>query len=327
MHRGDQANTREEGKEVRREAHEYLDSLTAEQLIIAGRQCAIEADKLCPESVFCEKTDYLMAFFYMEYPKKDGLKNLEPLFKEIEDKTQTNFWRASLIDFLGHQRRTKLLTDKQLYTVVDKICTVLVEKTEHYGLRFEASQTIRHILRTLERRNSSSDYDARIKTLGYYEQYAQKLLEVFQESSINPTLRKEVLGGLCLCLGKPVESNTQIYSVLENAVRNYQNYDESNWRHLASIGMNTIRLPDANSIAASMIDEIRNRFDAEEDKQKKFHLRTNLDSLKWITKEYKKKIEKEGFKPWVAPKPLSQPESKSQTQPTVTEPVDVNMRP
>jgi len=289
MRQYEEANTREAIEEIAKEGQEYLDSLTAEQLIIAGRQCSEEAERICPDTVFCEATTYLLGFFYVEYPKKGGLKNLERILKEIEDKSQTNFWRASLIDFLGHGRRTKLLALEQLYEVIDKVDKILADKSEHYWLCFEASQTIRHILGTLEERNLlaepiiktkiqngekfdnlkkavaegkivlSDNYKiAQAKTLSYYDKYAQKLLMILQEPNVKPRLQREAIGVLAgLCLGKPTDSNTQINNALHYAVRNYERYNESLWRTLLSIGFENIRLSDIDDVAEKMLRDVQ----------------------------------------------------------------------
>lgn len=276
-------------REARTKYREYIDTFTAEQLIIAGRQCSAEADRICPETVFCEGTNYLLAFFYLEYPKKGGLKNLDLVLKEIEDKGQTNFWRASLIDFLGHARRTKLLTVEQLCKTLGKMQKTLGDKGEHYWLRSEASQTIRHILSVMEKRNllaepiiknklkdgkkltelrkavaegtivlSDRYKAARIKTLQYYNEYAQRLLTILKESDRKAPLQSEAFSVLAsLWSGKAITAKAQIAETLGSVIRDYEKHDESLWRIFLSVGFKDLQLHDAGEIGKRMVKDAR----------------------------------------------------------------------
>ena len=124
---------------------EYIGSLSTEQLIITGREASQEADTICPETIFCERNVGSLMFVLYEYFQKDGLENIESLFNEIEDKNQTNFWRATLIEFLREDDWSDLLKSEQLYSIIDKIAMVISDKNEHPRLRYEASNTTRYI--------------------------------------------------------------------------------------------------------------------------------------------------------------------------------------
>ena len=112
---------------ARERLREYVGSLSEEELITAGRQASMEAEKICLEYVLCEGSYGTLDFFYMQYLKVNVSSRTDNLLREIKDKTQTNFWRTSLIHYLGSRRWRKIITEKQLHDVVADAISGIVD--------------------------------------------------------------------------------------------------------------------------------------------------------------------------------------------------------
>jgi hypothetical protein len=298
---------------------EYMNSLGVNELIITARQCSEELDKVCPDSIFCERTTYALAFFFYTYIQKDGLKNIDMLLQEIEDRTRTNFWRASLIEFLGDDDWLELMETKQLYSIVSAMLTVISDKNEHARLRYEASETTRFILNQLEENNllaepviqeklkigsqlqylkkeviddkitlSDSYKQARAEKMKHHNRYAQTLLSVLNEPQLKPILQRGVLRGLQTSLEQRIDSAAQVRDALASAVRNYHKFDKDRWGYLLQICNEDLNLPDSNDIAQNMLNDMQSKLDVEQDKKKKNLIQNEIESLEWIIQKHKK---------------------------------------
>jgi len=308
---------------------EYMDSLSINELIITARQCSEELDKVCPDSIFCERNVGTLMFFYYTYLQKDGLKNITPLFQEIENRSLTNFWRASLVEFLGDNDWRELMRAEQLYSIVDRTLVIISDKDEHARLRYEASKTAEDALEQLAKNNLLADpviqkklesggqlkdlikevvngkitlsdnyKQSQAKTMEYYDRYAQTLLPVLNEPELKPILQRGVLEGLTNSLGQKIDSASlgqqidsvvQVQDVLEGAVRNYHRFDEDRWSYLIQIGYEDLHLPDSNDIAQNMLSDMQNKLEVEKDKKKKYRIKDKMGSLEWTIKQQKLK--------------------------------------
>lgn len=304
-----------------KELGSYVESLNADELIEAGRQCSMKADATCPESIFCEETLYLLGFFYNKYPKKNGLADIDRIFNEIENKQQTNFWRASLIDFLGNNDWLSLLNSEQQYSAVDRMFRIIPDANEHPVLRYYAIKTTDDILECIEKNNLSADINIQKKLQeGYgldklkeelyqekitlsdncknaenrimkvYNEYVNELLVIIDEQNRNPMLLRGVLRSIEDSLNRPLESVPQIQGALENSIRNYQKFDKGNWNHLARIGYESLHLPDSLQITEKMLQDMHRKLEAEKDKKQRNNLQNEIDSLKQLIKNQKKEI-------------------------------------
>ena len=298
----------------------YIDKLTLDQLVLIGQKCSDEVGMECPDTVFCERNTGVLMFFFDAYKQKGGLKNLTPLFQEIENKAQTNFWRASVIECLGDDDWLELIESEQLYYVLDRMFVVMSDKTEHPRLRYEALKTAKNVLDQLESNNLlaesviqkrlqsggklktlrkdvidgklilSNDYNqSQEKTAKYYDKYVRALLPMLNESELKSILQRGVLRGLKTSLGQRREHTAQVRNALENAVRNYHKFDKEYWGYLGQIGYEELQLSDSNEITQKMLTELQNELEIEKDKERGIQIRNEMEPLKRL----QKKLEKE----------------------------------
>ncbi len=298
----------------------YLDALSADQLIEAGRQCSQAADAIEPGTVYCKESFYLVQFFEGQYPKLDELKDIEPMLKEIKDRNQTNLWRITLIDYLDNSKWMKLLSDEQMYSVVDVMKTVILGETEHDALRYEAIKTLQHILGQLERHQLLTDPIVQMqltrgvklekikkeinhgqlklsdnykrnqaRLLRCYGDFSQTLFTIIDEPGANPSLQQATVSGLHICSKREHACTDQVKSVLEDSFRNYKRFDFSIWDSLLYVGDEVLQLPDADEIAGKMLSEIQRIYENEKDKKTGHKIKSQKDSIERIIKSNKKK--------------------------------------
>ncbi|OQY03965.1 MAG: hypothetical protein B6I25_07570 [Planctomycetales bacterium 4572_13] len=333
-------------RQVRKDAVKVLGTLDKDELLKQASGCAefISSGKSEPYSVY-------HFHHILDIAEQKGF-DISDAIRLIKSPDTSDCFKTGLLDWVGEKGIEtisynqaidlskyciKLLKDEQRQDILrDFACNTTKRLLGHTGKMDLLSEDIikSKMESGIELSTLRSDVaDGKIvlsekhrlneaERLNIYDEYAQALVGTIQEPNTHQYFEQHVINGLEDCLKKPIESNLQVYNSLENAVRNYQNHDQGNWRYLAKIGMNTIKLPDANDIAADMITNTQTKFEAEEDEQKKFDLRSSLDSLKQTKKRYEEEIKANGFKSWVAPTPLPQPpEVKTPVQ---VEPVDVN---
>ncbi len=301
-----------------KELASYVKSLDADELIIAGRQCSVEGDTLCPDSIFCEETLYMLDFFYWEYPKRRNLANIDQIFSEIADKKQTNFWRASLIDFLGHDDWLSLLSSEQRYSAVDRMLAIIPSAHEHPWLRYSAMEATDDILEYIEKSSLLADpniqdklkkgndlsqlrkevYQGNIElsenckealtiALRVRTKFVNKLLILLKEQSLHPAIQRGILTNLKDSLSKPIEPASQVRKSLENAVRNYKKFDKFLWHYLAKIGYENLFMSDMPQITEKMLDDMHNALKAEKEKGKKYRIEDEINSLQRIMSKHK----------------------------------------
>ena len=288
----------------------YVKSLDADELIIAGKQCSVAGDTLCPDSIFCEETLYMLAFFYQEYPKRDSMASIDHILDEIVDKKQTNFWRASLIDFLGNDDWLSLLSSEQQYSAVDKLLAIIPGTNEDPWLRYEAIKTTDKILEYIEKSSLLAEpniqekmkkghsleqlrkevYHGNIKlsesckkactiALRVRSKFINKLLIILKEQNLHRAIQRGILTNLKDSLSKPMQPASEVQKSLENAVRNYKKCDKFLWHYLARIGYENLRMSDIPQITEKMLDDMQNELKAEKEKGKKCRIKSEIDSL------------------------------------------------
>lgn len=255
---GKKAKDRETFEATGKKYEEYIASLSPRELMEAARECSQEADAREPGATYCKEYLDLIGILGKPYVRAGGLNSLDTLFKEIEDKKQTNLLRATLVELLKSSGWIKQLTDEQLYSVINRMQAVILDKTEHFSIRYNAINATRNYLAELERRNLLADPVVQMKlkesgdaekgviledikkavaegqlelsdnykshttqVLKSYNDYAQVLLTIRNESTLNQALQRMILVGLNGCAGKKLESTAHVRKALEDSVRNY----------------------------------------------------------------------------------------------------------
>jgi hypothetical protein len=273
---------------------EYIDSLSAGQLIEAGKQCSEELNASFHKNGFSEGAGFVISFFIAHYPKTAGLKNLQPIFKEIEDTNQTDMWRSALIHAFKTSLWQKQLSDNQLHEVANNIDKILMDKNTNYLVVHESLYTTRDMLQEIENRNAkyiSSANDVNDVNKGelenkakeiteYYTRFSRRLISISNEPNLNPVLQMVFFALMRDILDKPIETKAEIESTLSTSVRNYEKYDVKTWRLLSQIGSEKLRLTDSNEITKSMTDKLEMRIGNEPNNIMKRPLQSELESIK-----------------------------------------------
>jgi hypothetical protein len=288
----DKAKGISENDRIGKEFSEYLNSLTAEQLIQAGRQCSEEFNSEFHRNGFSEGTGFLIAFFIGQYPKTTGLKNLSPIFKDIEDANQTDMWRSALIHAF-YDNWSQKLSDNQLRDAANNIDKILEKGNLYYRVTNESLYATRDMLQEIENRNAKNissanditeankgEKEKKTKEItGYYNRFAKRLMSISAEPNLNPELQMVSFALMQDILDKPFDTKAEVESTLSNAVRNYEKYDFKTWRLLSQIGTEKLKLTDSNEITKSMMDKLEERISSEPNNIMKRPLQSELESI------------------------------------------------
>jgi len=325
----------EDKRERSTKSRRYLESLSADDLLIAARQCAEEIEqRLGPEDWDMAIMD--LGFFYQYYPgKTDNLKNIEPLLNDLKDRSQSLFWRRAIMQFLVSWRGE--LNAEQSFDAASIVKTILADMSEPMHIRIKAARESASLFRKAYDWNLHNDpnvkqliaagkkYDAilrdikngRIKlaneTVQMHKQIKvaivqsiQSQLAIFSEDNISTELRGKLIATLAELRG--YDSTGRIKQAMSDALKNYKNYDEKLWQQLVRTNIVYFQNEEAESILHQMIDEAKNE-----------HVRK--EHLIWFKKRLDKgKVERMP----TASSFIKIPKPKPQPQPVVAEPVDVN---
>lgn len=287
----DKAEGISENDRISKEFSEYLDSLTSEQLIEAGKQCSEEGNASFHKKGFAEGTGFVISFFIAQYPKTTGLENLQPIFIEIEDANQTDMWRSTLIHSFSTSLWQKKLSDSQLRDVTNNIDKIITSKNVYYRTVNESLYTTRAMLQEMESRkainasltndvNKSNQENKAKETTEYYTRFSRRLISISNEPNLNPELQEVSFVLMRDVLDKPIRNKTEVNTTLANAVRNYEKYDVKTWRLLSQIGIEKLKITDGEQIAKEMADKLELKIKNEPNNIIKRPLQSELESIK-----------------------------------------------
>ncbi len=290
----DKAEGISENDRISKEFSEYLDSLTSEQLIEAGRQCSEDINDSFYKHGFSEGSGFVISFFIAQYPKTAGLEDLRPIFNEIEDPNSTDMWRSTLIHSFSTSLWQKKLSDSQLRDVTNNIDKIITSKNVYYRTVNESLYTTRAILQEKENRNAkiislsndannvnNRNQEQKTKEITeHYTRFSQRLISISSEPNLNPVLQMVSFAMMRGVLDKPIRNKTEVNATLANAVRNYEKYDVKTWRLLSQIGIEKLKIMDGEQIAKRMAEKLEMRIKGETDNNIKFTLQSDLESIK-----------------------------------------------
>ncbi|NQU23712.1 MAG: hypothetical protein HQ567_20715 [Candidatus Nealsonbacteria bacterium] len=281
----EEAKTPEARKAVAEAAEKYLKSLTAEQLIVAGRQCAreVENDPKDPR----HEGAIAMGFFYVRYPPAaDDLRDISPILQEIRDKTQPALWRRQLIGFLlTSSKWSAKLNNDQRQQVFDCVETILNDKADSIYVRSKIPTRLsRTLLKMYKDYGDASQDDAqdnqteREKTLKEFTErvgkYLENNLKLFSDPTTPLTLRQRLLIGAVFCYQQSIPGSGGTKEIVLQAFANYRDYPEGLWQQLARYAMEDFHVTNADDVLDQMIRE------------------TSDESLKGLLQYQKKKARK-----------------------------------
>jgi len=225
------------GSPAAKKAVSYIESLSAGELMIAGRQAASEMQQH-------RRRDWPivamnLGWFYKYYPEKtEGLKDISPLLAEIRNPDRSTYWRWYLGDLLTNVwDREERLTNDQRRKVVACLLPVLGSDKESTPLRAIAAPRIPRLLGRLQtaltaspRRQRHSDEQRALAHLARF--YLRASANVLRESDAKREVLQGVVAGLThlQCAGLPGQKGAA--ELITAAARDYKRYPEGMWPQL-----------------------------------------------------------------------------------------------
>ncbi len=309
---------------------EYVESLSAEQLLVAARQCSKEGqEKVKPES--WDIAIAALGFFYKYYPlETNNLEDISPLLADLGDKSQPAFWRYSLMQLLGTSWNEKL-TLQQSLNAANVMKIILADTHELRFIRVKAARKSTGLFIKAYSINLREDPEVKrlVAECRRYEDVLEdaengkvqvseetvernKQIEAAIADSIQAQIALLAEPNIPVCLGRSLigslielrgyDSAGRIKQAMNNALQNYKNYDEQLWFRFARTNIIYFQNEEAESILQQMISEVKSEH---EKKEHLIRLKKELD---------KGEIEKQPLVSCLVELP----------EPEVAEPVDVN---
>jgi len=287
------ATTPEEAEALLVEYQHYINSLSENQLLIAARHCATEIQqRISPEH--WNQALWALGFFYQDYPSKtNSLENISPLLTDLRNSSLPPFWRYSIMQFLGVEWRGKIdIKTEQNLNAAIAMKEIVTDISEPKLLRIKAAEMSTNLLRDVHRSNFEDDPKFK-KNVENGQQYrdvvngikegqlipAKETIErnIFIEAAIAESIEAQIQiltePNLPANLGVDLLGNLtnlrdydelgQIKYAVNNASRNYKNYDESLWRYLVRISMIYFENEEAESILSQMINDAKSKHEKE----------------------------------------------------------------
>jgi hypothetical protein len=326
------ATTSEESEAIGLANEEYFNSLSAEQLLTAARDCAAEIQQKTDSERWTEAL-WAMGFFWQYYPEKAKyLEDISPLLSDLQNTLQTPFWRYSIIQFLGDFKER--LNPKQCLNAANVMNDVFINSLEPEILREKTVRQSTKLYLDAYRKNLIYDSNVVKKTIDDYTLVVRNIesgeihlseetvelkqqiedsiasviesqLAFFAKPDIETKLRSNIIASLIELRG--FDDSQQIKQVLEDALQNYNNYDEKIWQQLVRVNKVYFENENSEAVLSHMLDKVQ-------DKNEKRH-------LDWLGRKIDKSEIERASKPVMA---VKLPPQKVQQVPIQVEPVDVN---
>ncbi len=217
---------------------DYLDSLSADQLVTAGRQAS---DEIMQDYRRHEwpRVSLSLGWFYQEYPKKTGnLADIEPLLQEMSNPQRPAYWRWFLEDLLtGSWEREGRLTNQQRRKVTETLLSVLQGKDEPTAVVAGAAKGIPRMLAALKedlpRGDEGQEHREALRTLTAFSgRYLKTAAGIVSEPDADPLVLRETLGGLVGVAELGVANTRTAVAAVREAAESYASYPEELWPRL-----------------------------------------------------------------------------------------------
>ena len=259
---------------------DYLDSLSVEQLINAGRDCSRELNESFLANGFSEGTGFVISFFLHYYSKKTGMKYLDPIIADINDPNQTEMWRSTLIHAFREGVWKNELTIEQFQILIDTIDETLKKEEDSFHVIKESIYTTRSLLQTIE-----GKIDSPVDSYGQamaerYGRFSMRLLNVFNDPNSTPELQQISLALTLELYEKPINTKAHIKSLFIRTIHNFRDYPEGTWIHLVKFGKVELELKEVKELVQAMELELEQRYNTESDKEEKRKRWFELERLK-----------------------------------------------
>lgn len=300
--------TPREAKAAARKWDKYIKSLTAEQLLIAGRQCSVVVQQHARQEQWAEAVIGLWVPLQYYPAKTNNLKDVTPLVAELQDKSAPPFWRYGLMAILWDSWSERgPLTIEQLVTLAIAMKQIAPDKSEPLLVRIQAAKTSEQILRHCHAANLKNDPELRkcIAQGRKYEDAVRDAVEgrivpagetvkrntiiqaalvelidahlgLLNEPNLPVIEGQNLIGSACRLVN--YDAQGKIHAAMKDALRNYKNYDEHFWWYLVYANATWFENPEAESLLVEMIDTVTD------------------EDLKRMLPRWKRSLEDGGFK-------------------------------
>ena len=262
--------------------HEYLDGLTASQLIAAARDYAQEVQETEPYDLWIG-AGMGLRFFWGHYPKaSNGLRSVGPLLADMTDKNQPVFWRWMLCQLIGEwgvklhpqQRLQAAMAMRGLFSDGSEPVKLRVHSVAQSSLllAYAYENNLRNdpnVRSFVEEHGPDADYVTAVQqghvrpsgatmkldkeTRAEITAHIAKQRELFAQADLPTDLRAETIRAWCVYrrrnLGPP-----ELRTILSDAAIRFREFDEKLWLFLIRANLGPYQNHDLRGLLDQMID-------------------------------------------------------------------------
>jgi len=237
-----------------REYEQYLENLTVDQLVLAGRQMGRHVEQNLDRARWFE-AGWALHWLYESYPRKSGnLHVLQPLLTELGDNGQPEFWRWALIQLLTVEWD---LPEDVRMDVLQTLSRLGADLKAPDGLRQQALVGAPALLRTIKPVAPGEQDEERLAFQRQVEETASAFVRtasgVLGDEKAPADVRRAALTALAKCHRLDLPLKAQIEAVLADAVARYKSFPEAAWPDLAAVAAKTLQAPDAPKTVERML--------------------------------------------------------------------------
>jgi len=278
--------TPREAKAAARKWDKYIKSLTAEELLIAGRQCSVVVQQHARQEQWAQAVIGLWMPLQYYPAKTNNLQDVTPLVAELQDKSSPPFWRYGLMALMWEMwSQNGPLTTEQLLKAADAMRQIVPDKSEPLMVRIQAAKKSERILRRCHAANLKNDPELK-KCIAQGRKYEDAVRdavegrivpagETVKRNTIIQAALVELIDAHLGLLNEPnlpviegtnligsacrlanYDAQGKIYAAMKDALRNYKNYNEHLWWHLVYANATWFENPEAESLLVEMIDTV-----------------------------------------------------------------------
>jgi len=283
----------------------YLQSLNADELLAAARDCAAEIETEIDPSHW-DVAVMNLGFFFVYYPQKtNDLKDVNVLIKDLRDKSQSKCWRHCLMQLLGATKWHSELGSQQSFDISIALDSIFRDPSESSILRSKAVGEYAgfavhayhknfyndpNVKKFLNEGNKAEEvlplaktgklklHKETVKMRQRIENRMQKTIDsqiiLFADPNLPMDLRSSIISAWVRLNRANLKGTEKIKNVLDHAVKNYKKYDEVLWHQLVRTNIVYFNNEDAKPIVQEMIDQVNDR------KKKKQLIRLNKQMKK-----------------------------------------------
>ena len=225
---------------------------------------------------------YAAGGFVQYYFRRFPGESPKPFLDMAVDKNNDEHFRKAMLSMLGDDD-FYTLKQAHLDTFSSNLISVAGDEENSILIRKKALDCLQRQLGGFKIAEEEKERLLR-KIKVTRDKYVQTLLGMLSEWDLEPRLMRHVLRDLHYSLKEPTGSAPQIRKALADSVRNYRKFNDEHWRHLASIGLKTLDLPDAKDLLESMVEDIDKIIAVQQEGDKKRRIESDREiiNVTWL---------------------------------------------